>query len=63
MTSNPFTVLPAKFRLALYLILVVCALGFGAWQTADGNVLEAISGFVTALINLMAASNVDTSEE
>lgn len=61
--TNPFTVLPAKVRLYLYCVLVIVGLGFTAWQASDGDVVEAISGFVAALLGLMAASNVDTSED
>lgn len=56
-------VISPKLRKKLYAALVVGGLGFTAWQTADGDVVEAVSGFVTALTGLMAFSNVDTSED
>lgn len=54
---------PYKARLWLYLIVGLMSLGLAAWQAADGNGLVFVAGLVNALMNVLAAGNVDTGEE
>lgn len=57
---NPLTdVLPDKVRKTAYAVLFVLALGFSAWQAAEGNWFEFVAGLVVTLGNAMAASNVN----
>lgn len=55
--DNPFAVLPAAVRLYAYLIAFVLLLGFTAWQTSEGNLLEAVGLFLASLAPLLAAGN------
>jgi len=66
--SNPLKdVLSPGVRRVLYAVLFVIILAFGAVQaaTADGQVdwLKAAATFISALIPLLAASNVNTTPE
>lgn len=58
MPSNPLTdVLPAKVRRYVYAGLFVGALGFSAYQAADGDWKQFVGGVLTALVGATAASN------
>lgn len=60
MRSNPLTdVLSPKARRVLYAVLFVLALGFSAWQAANGDWVAFTSGLVTALFGATAASNTN----
>jgi len=62
--SNPLTdVLPAKVRKYVYAVCFVVLLGFTAWQAAEGNVAEALIGFLGSLASATAGSNVDTATD
>lgn len=61
--TNPLQVIPAKLRQSIYAALVVAASIFAAFQAADGDWDQFIGGALTALINLMAASNVKSDDE
>jgi hypothetical protein len=56
--KNPFEQVPAQWRLAAYCVLLVAATIWSCYQAADGDWDQFIGGVLTALINLMAASNV-----
>ena len=61
--ENPLAgVLSPATRRKLYALLWIAALGFAAWKAADGDVLEALAGFVTALYGAMAQSNTPSPE-
>lgn len=53
-------IIPARARKIIYLILALILLGFGAWQVAEGDWGVFIFSLVTALVNLLAASNTTT---
>lgn len=55
--TNPFQQIPQKYRYIVYIVATVVVIAIGAWQTAEGNVLNAIASFASALIPLMSASN------
>lgn len=56
--SSPLTdVLPDKHRKISYAVLFVLALGFAAWQAAQGDWVEFAGGLITALFGATAASN------
>lgn len=56
--NNPLiNVLTPKARAVLYAALFVVALGFAAWEAADGDWLKALGLFVTSLLGATAASN------
>lgn len=62
MPSNPLTdVLPAQARKVLYAVLFVLALGFAAWQAADGDWVEFAGAVIVALFGATATSNTDAS--
>jgi TRAP-type C4-dicarboxylate transport system permease small subunit len=64
MPTNPLTeILPTKARKILYAVLFVAALGFAAWQAADGDWTAFAGGLITALFGATAASNTGTSSE
>lgn len=60
MNKNPLTFLPARYRLAVYAVLGLVALGVSAWQAADGDWLQAVSLFLGSLGFGTAASNVNS---
>lgn len=57
--TNPLSLIPAKYRAAVYAGIGIAALGFTAWQAADGDWVEALAGFVIALGNATSASNIN----
>ena len=60
---NPLNdVLPPQIRRALYAIFFVGALIFGIWQASQGDWVEFTGGLLTALVNLLAASNTPAPE-
>lgn len=62
--NNPLTeILPPKARKVLYAVLFLVALGFAAWEAADGDWLKALGLLVTSLLGGMAASNTPAPEE
>ena len=56
--SNPLNQALGRRRLYVYAVVFVLALAWSAWQTAEGNWLEAIGGFVVLLQSALAGSNV-----
>lgn len=56
--NNPLTdVLPNKVRKYVYALAFLALLVYSAFQAADGDLFEALGGFLTAFVPLMAASN------
>jgi ketopantoate hydroxymethyltransferase len=55
--QNPLELLPPKVRAVVYAVLGLAAIGVGAWQASDGDILVAVAlglgalGFGTALSN------------
>lgn len=61
--NNPLAdVLPPKARKALYAVVFVAALVFSLWQASEGDWATFTGGLLTALVNLMAASNTPAPE-
>ena len=56
---NPFTVLPPVVRAYVYLLVFVVGLAFTAWQTAEGNWVEAVASLTGTLTSALAGSNVN----
>lgn len=54
---------PEKVRLSLYLGVALALMVFVAVQGADGNVWEAVGGFLVALQAVLAASKVSTAPD
>ena len=60
--KNPLTeVLPERYRKVAYAVLFVAALVYAAYQTGDGDWLEAVGALLTSLLGATAASNTGTS--
>lgn len=62
MTENPLRDALGHYRVYVYAVVFVLALAWTAYQTADGNVLEAIGGFIVLLQSALAGSNVNTPD-
>lgn len=61
---NPLVnVLTPKARAIAYAILFVGALGFAAWQAAEGDWVTFVGSLITSLLGLTAASNASWTPE
>lgn len=56
-------ILPPRVRQTLYAGLVVAAAIFAAYQAADGDWGVFVGSALTSLISLMAASNIQLTDE
>lgn len=56
-------IIPRMARLVLYVIVFFTLLALGAWKAAEGDVVEAITAFLTSLAPLLAAGNITPPEE
>lgn len=62
--DNPLyfiTQIPPKYRLPLYLIASLIALGFSIWQMTDGNPVAFVTLLVLSLVHAMSALYVPQS--
>lgn len=60
MLSNPLKdLVPARYRKKVYAGLSLVAIGFTVYQAADGDIVQAVAGFVAALTGATASSNTD----
>jgi hypothetical protein len=61
--DNPLTgVLPPKVRKVAYAVLFVGAQAVAIWQVSDGDWTKFVGAEATALLGLLAASNVTDPE-
>lgn len=60
--KNPLKqLLPAKVRLYTYGVAFLGLAGWGVYEASEGDWRKAVPLGLTAVINLLAGSNVDTS--
>jgi hypothetical protein len=57
---NPLTAIPPKWRLYVYAVLSLAALGLGAYKASEGDWLEFAGLLLGSLGFGTAASNTDT---
>jgi len=58
--TNPLAdILPPKVRQAVYAVLFVAAVAYGAYEAADGDWLKFAGGVLVALTGALAHGNVD----
>lgn len=49
--------IPARYRKAIYDLITLAAIAFGAWQASEGNWETFVGSLLTAITTRMASAN------